>query len=88
MLDSVAEVMDKLSEIQGKISDEEFVKKCLHGIVSRQTYAAYKNGTRTVSYEFIDAATVIFPELHLLSAIAKDEIGREIIREAQEKVAK
>jgi hypothetical protein len=82
MLTAVSNFMEKLSEIQDKKTDVEFVKNDLHGIVTRQTYAAYKSGSREVQSDFIDAVTVIFPEMHLLASIAKDEIGKNIIQHA------
>jgi len=80
MLSAVATFMKELDKIQGKIPDKEFVEKNLQKIVTRQTYSAYKNGNRNVQSDFIDAVIVIYPQLHILATLAKDDIGKEIIR--------
>jgi hypothetical protein len=88
MLQQVADFIKALEKIQGNIPDTEFVDQNLRGIASRQRYAAYKNGMRNVSSDFIDAVIVIYPELHVLATLAKDGIGKEVIRKARKESAK
>jgi len=74
LLDTVAILFGKLKEIQGRISDEEFARDYLK--ISRQSYSAYRNGTRDVSLEFLSGVMVRFPELTIPVMQAMDEIGK------------
>ena len=76
MLSGVAEFIRKLVDIQEKTTDVEFVRSNLQGIISRQTWAAYKNGSRNITTDFIDAIEVIYPELHITAALARQEISK------------